>query len=119
MNTITRLIAAWLLPSLLLAVTARSQHDNTASPVRHLAATIEFDQARQSATIEVRVLYPACLSLSLQNEVDKSVLRITLNKRLEAGTHRFTVSTEGLRPGIHILRLQDGSDVKTQSVTVR
>lgn len=119
MNTITRLVAAWMLPGLLLVVTARSQHASPASPVRHLAATVVCDQSQHMATIEVRVNYPVCLSLSLQGEQDRNILRIALNKRLDTGTHRFTVSTEGLRPGIYTLRLQDGSDVKTQSITVR
>lgn len=119
MNTITRLVAAWMLPSLLLVGTVRSQNVSPANPVRHLVATIACDQSKRTATIEVRVQYPVCLSLSLQNEQDGSVARIALNKRLEAGTHRFSVSTAEFRPGDYLLRLQDGSDVKTQRVTLR
>ena len=119
MHTITRLIAAWMLPGLLIAFTARAQHDNSGSPERHLVTRVITDQGKQTATIEIRVLYRSCLSLSLQNEQDNSVLRITLNKQLDAGTHTFTISTERLRPGDYVLRVQDGSDVKTQRLTLR
>lgn len=119
MNHFIRLFAAWIVPCMLLAFTARAQQDSSETAPRHLVTEVSLDTAAKTATITVRLLYPCRLSLSLQNEQNRTMLRIVLNERLEPGTHRFSVSTEGLKPGDYTLRAQDGSDVKTQPFAVR
>ncbi len=119
MNPVIRLFAAWLLPCILLAGTVRAQQAANAAPERHLVTTVTFSHVEKTATVEVELIYPARLSLSLQNEDNRTILRIALNKQLEAGTHTFTFSTRDLKPGSYIVRAQDGSDVHTQRITVR
>lgn len=119
MKPVTRLFAAWILPCILLAGTVRAQQAANATPERHLVTTVTFDHTEKTGTVEVELVYPARLSLSLQNEENRTILRIALNKQLEAGTHSFTFSTAELKPGNYIVRAQDGSDVQTQKITVR
>ncbi|MBE0643425.1 MAG: hypothetical protein IH600_05050 [Bacteroidetes bacterium] len=119
MNTVIRLFAAWILPCILLTGTVRAQQAANTTVERHLVTTVVFDHSEKTATVEVELIYPARLSLSLQNEDNRTILRIALNKQLEAGTHSFTFSTADLKSGNYIIRAQDGSDVQTQKITVR
>jgi hypothetical protein len=119
MNTNIRFISAWLLICLIFSATGYAQTPEPEKPQRHLDMNVVFDLTHETATVEIQVLYSCRISLSLQNDQNRTISRIVLNKSLKPGTHSFTISTKELKKGEYTVRAQEGSDVQTLAVTVR